>query len=189
MISSSKSSFWKTPPDRTMVSSACASQMPDRAIPQARRQLLAGRLAQFRPDLGRAGGPQQHSAAADESPVPRRQKGNGYASVMEALRASCSTHIAACPSKVISRVNPSRAATVSKSRPIEVVEKVRTPLVTSSSSVSKSLGKVERRRGHVRQGIQLRQKARRGLHRVLRGGISAGKLRVAQMSDSLKAFC
>ena len=42
--------------------------------------------------------------------------------------------LAACPSKEISRVNPSRAATVSKSRPIEVVEKVRMPLVTSSAA-------------------------------------------------------
>ena len=68
-----------------------------------------------------------------------------------------------------------------------MVEKVRTPLVTNSSGVSKSLGKVERRRSQVRQSIQLRQKSRRGLHRVLRSGITAGKRGSAEVSNALKA--
>ncbi len=59
-------------------------------------------------------------------------KGNGYASVQVAPRAFCSSHIAAWPSKVVSRVNPSSAAAASKRRPIEVVVKVRTPLRINS---------------------------------------------------------
>ena len=99
------------------------------------------------------------------------------ASRLAALRASCSSHIAACPSKVISRVKPSSAAAVSKSRPMEVVAKVRTPLVDQLQALSISLGKVERRRGQVRQTIHLRQKAGRGLHRILRRRITAGRAR------------
>src|SRR6185437_5987621 len=54
--------------------------------------------------------------------------------------------------------------------------------------VSKSLGKAERRRAQVGQRIQLRQKAGRSLHRVLRGRVPAGKRSGAEMSDSLKAI-
>ena len=48
------------------------------------------------------------------------------------LPCNCSTQIAAWPSKVDSLTNPSSAAAASKSLPIDVVEKVRTPLRTSS---------------------------------------------------------
>ena len=51
--------------------------------------------------------------------------GQGYGSTGRDARASCSSHIAAWPSKVIGRVNPTSAAAVSNRRPAEVVVKTR----------------------------------------------------------------
>src|SRR5258705_238512 len=48
------------------------------------------------------------------------------------VSASFSSHMAACPSKVISRMKPSSAAAASKSLPTEVVVKVRTCLRITS---------------------------------------------------------
>ncbi len=55
--------------------------------------------------------------------------------------ARCSSHIAAWPSKLISRVKPSSAATVSNSRPIDVVANVRTSLaIIDRASAYRSVG-------------------------------------------------
>ena len=115
-------------------------------------------------------------------------KGEGICIDAGACRANCSTHIAACPSKETSRVNPSSAATVSKSRPIEVVEKVRTPLVTSSAASPNRWGKLKGAAVKSGKEIQLRKKASRSLDRILRRGIAAGKRSMAEMGNTLKAI-
>src|SRR6476660_4956547 len=49
-----------------------------------------------------------------------------YADDEDEVHASCSSHIAAWPSNEIGRVNPATAATVSNSRPADVVPNERT---------------------------------------------------------------
>ena len=107
------------------------------------QQRLPGRRARSLPGPGHTGDQRLTLCSSGLKSNSTPVKGKAYASTRAALRANCSTHIAACPSKEISRVNPSRAATVSKRRPIEVLEKVRTPLVTSSTAFLYRSGKLK----------------------------------------------
>ena len=115
-------------------------------------------------------------------------KGKGYGSTFGARRARCSSHMAAWPSKVISRVKPSSAAAVSKRRPIDVVAKVLTSLRISSSALSVAFWKVKRSRFQIGQIGNLRKKACGGLHGMLRGGVAAGQSGGTQMRGASEAF-
>ena len=90
-----------------------------------------------------------------------------------ALRAICSSHMAAWPSKVVSRVNPSNAAAASKRRPTEVVVKVLTSFANQFHRVLVALGKMEWRGSHVGQVVNLRQKASCSLNRIMCRRIAA----------------
>ena len=85
-------------------------------------------------------------------------------------------------------MKPSSAATASNSRPAEVVVKTRVPLANRRRDSSQREGKSNGAGGQIRQVVDLRQEARRGLHRMPGRRVAAGQGGRPQMPHPLDPF-
>ena len=108
-------------------------------------------------------------------------------------RARCEPVVPATSQPVLrnvtSRVKPRSAAAASKSRPIEVVLKVRTSFSDQfQSAVGSAAGKPNGRGGQIRQAVDLRQKSGRRLHRDLAAASPPAKRRLTQVGNPVKSF-
>ena len=155
------------------------------SVRRARRETRARSRRRSRP---RRRSVDDGARAAAASPARHASNGKGYGSTGGAVRASCSSQIAAWPSNVIGRVKPSSAAAASNSRPAEVVAKTRVPVCEQAERARRSAsGNSNGGRGQVGQAVELREEAGGGLHRVPRRRVAAGERGRPQVRDALEA--
>ena len=159
-----------------------------RAASQRQQQFPGETPAQSHAHPDHAADREALRAASDENPVHPAQTGTRIPPRSADLRANCSSHIAACPSKLVSRVNPTNAATVSNSRPIDVVANVRIFFRTSCSASRYRAGK--RKGAAVKSGnsCQLLEKTGRRLHRIRRRRVATRQGRATQMRHAFESL-